>query len=230
MKRRLARFTPALAIAATLVGVGCATVAHESASFERTLSVTGPVRLDLSNGSGSIRITGSTTGQVRIHGDIRRRAFFLGHTYSAQEVANNPPIEQQGNTIRIGDQGRRMFSVGVGGTNLTIEYVIEVPKETEIETRVGSGSQPRQAREWLRQSLRRFHPGGCANRFRERFNRRLRRGRRIPRNRRLGRRFCEKHSWRCPRDHGVRHDFCRAARCARHRKDRQRLDYRSGRE
>jgi hypothetical protein len=141
MTRRHASFTLALAIAATLVGVGCATVAQESASFDRTLSVTGPVRLDLSNGSGSVRITGSATGQVRIHGDVRRHAFFFGHTYSAREVADHPPIEQQGNVIRIGEQGRRMFSAGMGYTNLTIEYVIEVPKETEIETRVGSGSQ-----------------------------------------------------------------------------------------
>ena len=139
--RRFGRFVLAVATAGALVSAGCTAVPEESASFDRTLSVTGPVRLDLSNGSGSVQITGGTTGQVRIHGDIRRRAFFFGRTYSAKEVADNPPIEQQGNVIRIGEQGRRMFSAGIGSTNLRIDYVIEVPKETEVETRVGSGSQ-----------------------------------------------------------------------------------------
>lgn len=139
--RRFAQCSLAAAIAATLAVVGCTAVAQDSASFDRTLTVSGPLRLDLSNGSGSVRITGAATGQVRIHGDIRRRAFFLGHTYTAKEVADNPPIEQQGNVIRIGDRDRMRFSAGIGSTNLTIDYVIEVPQETEVETRVGSGSQ-----------------------------------------------------------------------------------------
>ncbi|HLQ00064.1 MAG TPA: hypothetical protein VK156_02975, partial [Candidatus Limnocylindria bacterium] len=112
--RRFGQFILVVATAWALVSAGCTAVPEDSASFDRTLSVTGPVRLDLSNGSGSVQITGGTTGQVRIHGDIRRRAFFFGRTYSAKEVADNPPIEQQGNVIRIGEQGRRMFSAGIG--------------------------------------------------------------------------------------------------------------------
>ncbi|HYL11084.1 MAG TPA: DUF4097 family beta strand repeat-containing protein [Candidatus Acidoferrales bacterium] len=141
MMRRLGQFSLAVALAGVLGVAGCVAVAQDTASFDRTLTVSGPVRVDLTNGSGSVRITGSATGQVRIHGDVRRRAFFFGHTYSAKEVADDPPIEQQGNVIRIGDRDRRRFFAGFGGVNLTIDYVIEVPKETEIETRVGSGAQ-----------------------------------------------------------------------------------------
>ena len=137
---RVAKLGLPIVIAAALVCAGCTAVAQDSASFERTMTVSGPVRLDLTNGSGSVQITGGATGHVRIHGDIRRRAFFFGHTYSAKEVADNPPIEQQGNVIRIGGD-RARFSAGIGSSNVTINYVIEVPKETEVETRVGSGSQ-----------------------------------------------------------------------------------------
>src|SRR5260370_39455388 len=46
----------------------------------------------------------------------------------------NPPIEQRGDTIRIGEEMRRM-------RNINISYVIEVPRETEVSSAVLSGAQ-----------------------------------------------------------------------------------------
>ncbi len=50
------------------------------------------------------------------------------------EVVSNPPVEQKGDTIRIGKDISRTH-------NVSISYVIEVPHDTEVNTSVASGSQ-----------------------------------------------------------------------------------------
>jgi len=116
-----------------LAAAGCGGHVTSSASFDRTLSVTGPVRLELQNGSGSVQITAGEPGQVRIHADVRGQAWGLGNAQQrAQEIASNPPIEQQGNLIRVGYDRFRMHTVA-------INYTIAVPAETELQSEIGSG-------------------------------------------------------------------------------------------
>jgi DUF4097 and DUF4098 domain-containing protein YvlB len=51
-----------------------------------------------------------------------------------REILDNPPVEQKGDTVRIGKDLGRIH-------NVSISYVIEVPHDTEISTQVASGSQ-----------------------------------------------------------------------------------------
>jgi DUF4097 and DUF4098 domain-containing protein YvlB len=122
-----------LAVAATVAG--CAVGPSVSGSFDRTLSVTAPIRLELANASGDVSITGSADGKVHIHGDVRSSGFgFDSSEKRLNEVVNNPPIEQRGDTVRIGKELSRV-------RNVSISYVIEVPRDTEVDTTVASGSQ-----------------------------------------------------------------------------------------
>ena len=123
-------FGLAVAIAAAGCGVGPA----ENGSFDRTLSVNGPIRLDLSDPSGDIRITGAAAKQVKIHAEVHARGWLFQDARKVlHEVVSNPPIDQTADTIRIGKD----FN---GFQNVSIDYVIEVPNLTEIDASVASGS------------------------------------------------------------------------------------------
>jgi hypothetical protein len=108
--------------------------AVESATFDRSYTVTSPVRIELSNGSGSVEIKGSSDGTVHVHGKVTPGGWSLfgGSAKSVEEVAANPPLEQSGSTIRIGKNSSWL-------KNVTIEYRVEVPHDTEIDAGVASG-------------------------------------------------------------------------------------------
>jgi DUF4097 and DUF4098 domain-containing protein YvlB len=102
-------------------------------TFDRTLKVEGPVQLEETIGSGDARITQGAAGEVRIHGEIH------AHGWSAEtseqrlkEIESNPPISQENNLIRVGGVGRRT-------ENVSIDYIIEVPGNTELHSVSGSG-------------------------------------------------------------------------------------------
>jgi DUF4097 and DUF4098 domain-containing protein YvlB len=104
-------------------------------TFDRTFSVTGPLRLELTNASGDVSITGSADGNVRVRGEVRASGIgFDTPQKRLDEIMSNPPIEQRGDTIRIGRDLRHIH-------NVSIAYVIEVPRDTEVNTTLASGSQ-----------------------------------------------------------------------------------------
>ena len=91
------------------------------------------MRLEVSSASGNIEIRGSADGTVHIHGKVTPGwSIFGGGAKSVDEVAANPPLEQSGSTIRIGKNASWM-------KNVTIDYQVEVPHDTEIDSEVASG-------------------------------------------------------------------------------------------
>jgi hypothetical protein len=121
---------------AVITATSCAVGPSASGSFDRTLTVTAPIRLELANASGDVSITGSSDGKVHVHGEVRSSGMgFDSPQKRLDEIVNNPPIEQKGDTVRIGKD------LGRGLRNLSISYVIEVPRDTEVDTTVASGSQ-----------------------------------------------------------------------------------------
>ena len=122
-------FATALLLAACAGGLG------SQASFDRSYAAEGPIRLDLANASGSVKITGGTDDKVHIHGEIRAHSFLFNNPEKqARELSSNPPIEQKPNIIRIGKDLSRF-------NGASIDYTIEVPRNTEVTTTVASGSQ-----------------------------------------------------------------------------------------
>jgi len=107
-------------------------------SFDRTLKVTGDVDLSVSTGSGQITVRKGGAGTVSIHGTIRASNGWRlsdGDVDSrVRTLEQNPPITQEGNTIRIGhvDDSELM-------RNISISYEITAPEETRLRSETGSG-------------------------------------------------------------------------------------------
>jgi hypothetical protein len=109
-------------------------------TFDRTLTVSGRVDLDVTTGSGWIEVRPGQTGRIEIHGRITASDWSLrGGKLSPEErvkrLQANPPIEQTGNRIRIGrieDDDLR---------NVSVSYTLVVPAQTTLGSSTGSGSQ-----------------------------------------------------------------------------------------
>jgi hypothetical protein len=111
-------------------------------SFERSFNVPGTVDLEVSTGSGSIDIRRGSGNRVEIRGRIRAGndwSWWRSNNRDPQEVVryleSNPPIEQSGQTIRIGRIQDRDLQ------NVSISYEIVVPGQSNLRANTGSGSQ-----------------------------------------------------------------------------------------
>jgi hypothetical protein len=106
-----------------------------SGSFERNYTVSGHTRLEVTEPSGQVNIIGSADGQVHIHGEVHAHSMgFEKPRERLDQTLADPGIEQKGDTIRV---GKRLSSM----RNLSIDYKIEVPHDTEINVTAVSGSQ-----------------------------------------------------------------------------------------
>src|SRR5215470_8497434 len=101
----MSKLRASLVAAAIVVCLATSLPAFASAegSFQRDLKVTGPVDLEVSTGSGNISVRTGSSDVVKVTGRIHANEWWGG---SAQEkvrkIEANPPIEQNGNVIRIG--------------------------------------------------------------------------------------------------------------------------------
>jgi hypothetical protein len=106
--------------------------ADNGISFDRTLSVSGEAQLMVATGSGNIHLTRGSDNQIHIHGRIHVNRD--GSQEQAREIAANPPIEQNGNVIRVGQQH------GEHWQGISIDYDIEAPTGTLLQATSGSGN------------------------------------------------------------------------------------------
>lgn len=126
MKMQLLTLTAVLAVS---------TAALADANFERTVTVSGQPDLYVSTGSGNIRVHPGSDNQIHIVGHVHAGWSAFGDVQSRiRRIVENPPIEQSGNTIRIGENYDRMLF-----NNISIDYEITTPKSTALNLRSGSG-------------------------------------------------------------------------------------------
>ena len=104
--------------------------------FDRTLTVSGPVDLDVQTGAGNIVVKTGDASKVEVHATIRANHPSGDVTKYIQEIESNPPIDQNGNVIRIGhienDNWKR---------NISISYELVVPAQTRLRSESGSGDE-----------------------------------------------------------------------------------------
>jgi len=114
--------------------------ASSTGHFERTLQVSGPVDLEVTSGSGNITVRTGSAGTVSVSAKIHGSTgswFFGGDVEDRiRRIEQNPPVEQQGNTIRIGK-----FEDHDLTRNISIDYELTVPAQTRLNSRTGSGDQ-----------------------------------------------------------------------------------------
>lgn len=112
---------------------GCVVeTSHAAGSFDKTLDVAAPIRLEISNSSGKTVVRTGTEGRVEIHGQIQAETWpWDNGTRRVDEISSRPPVELHGNVVRI--------STPPGMHGVSIDYVISVPAETELKANSASG-------------------------------------------------------------------------------------------
>lgn len=109
--------------------------ARAEGHFNRTLQVNGAVDLDVSTGSGDIVVRTGGANQVTVNARIRGSSWMFGDDSAIHQVESNPPIQQNGNKIRLGydmpDNVRQ---------HVSISYDITVPADTTLQAQTGSGN------------------------------------------------------------------------------------------
>jgi Putative adhesin len=131
---RQRKFRYAALIVAGLLAASAAGFASEIGSFDRSFSVSGPVDLEVLTKSGDITVRNGAAGAVSIHARIHSGNSWFGgdHKTEVQELQKNPPIKQNGNSIRVDY---------VNMNDISVDYEITVPVETAVRAHTGSGDQ-----------------------------------------------------------------------------------------
>ena len=119
-----------------LATVSLAGVAH-AVDFDRTLNVSASPDLYVSTGSGNVRIHPGPDSQIHIHAHIHP-GWSSGSDLNDRiaRISDNPPIEQSGNTVRVGDvrpEDRSLYN------HIAIDYEITAPASVALNLRSGSG-------------------------------------------------------------------------------------------
>jgi hypothetical protein len=131
----------ALVMAAALaleITVAQLALADSGGHFDRTLTVSGPVDLDVQTGAGNITVHPGDSGKLEIHAHIKATGDHAGADIDARikQIEDNPPIQQEGNAIHIGhSDDHNLFK------NISISYEIKTPKETHLRSKSGSGDE-----------------------------------------------------------------------------------------
>ena len=118
------------ALAAAILAFAAVPALATEATFERNLTVNGHVELTVSTGSGHIHLPHGSDNRVHIFGRVKSN--WGGSEQRVQEIANNPPIDQTGSIIRIGQRHENY-------RNISIDYDIEAPANSFLEANSGSG-------------------------------------------------------------------------------------------
>ena len=110
---------------------GAQSDSDNSLSFDRTLSAGDGAQLLINTGSGNIHLTRGSGDQVHIHGQIH--VSHEGSMDQARQIAANPPIEQSGNVIKVGQQHEEHWH------GISINYQVEAPAAIVLGASSGSG-------------------------------------------------------------------------------------------
>ncbi len=119
---------------ALLLTVSTAAFASDS-QFERTLNVSAQPDLYVSTGSGDITIHAGSDNQIHVVGHVHAGWAIFGDVQARiQNILNNPPIVQDGNTVRVGESNDHgLFN------NISIDYDVSVPAAVALNLHSGSG-------------------------------------------------------------------------------------------
>jgi putative adhesin len=126
-----------IGLASIALAGGLTARVDEDGSFDKSLTVSGPVDLEVQTDSGGINVTQGSSGSLRIHAILKaEHGWFNSADAQAhiRELERNPPIEQDGNRVRVGYVHDRNLLRGV-----SMRFEIEAPPDTQLRARADSG-------------------------------------------------------------------------------------------
>jgi putative adhesin len=137
------RSTAMAILAAIALVPACAEAQRAEGSFQRTLTVSGPLDIEVVTGSGRIDVRPGPAGRIEIAGRIQahddwgwRRRGPLSPEERVRRIEANPPIEQSGSVVRIGRLADEELREGV-----SISFTLTIPAASTVRSKTGSGSQ-----------------------------------------------------------------------------------------
>ncbi|ADW68528.1 DUF4097 family beta strand repeat-containing protein [Granulicella tundricola] len=114
--------------------------AHADGNFDRTVTVNGQSDLYVSSNSGHIHIYPGSDSEIHIKAHLKAGGWNHSEGGDVEDrirrIVDNPPIQQSGNTIRVGNvspEDRKLFN------NISIDYEISAPKSVALNLHSGSG-------------------------------------------------------------------------------------------
>lgn len=123
-----------LAIGICVLVASIAAFASEQGHFEKTLNVSGAADLEVLTRSGNVTVHSGSGGSIKIIGRIHvgDRWFTGNRKADVEAIENNPPIQQNGNSVRINYVDYR---------DISVDYEITAPSDTRLRAKTGSGDQ-----------------------------------------------------------------------------------------
>ena len=124
----------AVALATTMLALPVVALASDG-TFDKMLNVSGNVQLEIATGSGYVHVTPGSDNQVHIIGHVHaNHGWMSGSSEDAvKKVTDNPPIQQSGNTIHVGQMHDSWYN------HVSIDYDVTAPKNTNLKAESGSG-------------------------------------------------------------------------------------------
>lgn len=125
-----------LVVSAFVFLTSVAALAADS-NFERTLSTSGSPAVSVVSGSGFIHLHPGSGNQVRVAAHVHANGsswFGRNADRNIQQTVANPPIQQSGDNINIGERGNSDLY-----RNISIDYDITLPQGSDITAQSGSG-------------------------------------------------------------------------------------------
>lgn len=94
--------------------------------------------LDITTGSGNISVHQGGAGTIHVVGHIKAHNRWDARDAESRvrALGANPPIEQNGNTVRLGHISDPELQ-----RNVSISYELEVPPDTRLHAQTGSGNE-----------------------------------------------------------------------------------------
>jgi len=115
----------------------CIAFALGQGTFDRTLRTSGQVHLDVRSDIGGITLTGGSSEAVRVHAVLKAQYGPIDLARAEAHIRaleQNPPIEQSGESIRIGYPKDPSLLEGV-----SMHLEIEAPQQSQIQAHTSSG-------------------------------------------------------------------------------------------
>jgi DUF4097 and DUF4098 domain-containing protein YvlB len=112
------------------------TAALADGHFERTFNVSAAPDLYVQNASGNILVHPGSGNQIHVSARIHSGWSVFGGSDEAaiHRIEQNPPVTQDGNTVRVGDNtGHERYN------NISIDYDITAPAGVALNLHSGSG-------------------------------------------------------------------------------------------
>lgn len=114
---------------------GMATAALADGHFERTFNVSATPDLYVTTGSGNIQVHPGNGNQIHVSAKIHAGWNMFGggsEDGTIRHIEENPPVTQDGNTVRIGETHEHW-------NNVSIDYDITAPVGVALNLHSGSG-------------------------------------------------------------------------------------------